>query len=46
MLPFDFLKVELLEGSKIVWAFADEDDLMEDGSSFGIAASRVRTVTW
>lgn len=33
MLPFDFLKVELLEGSKIVWAFADEDDLMEDGSS-------------
>ena len=29
----DFLKVELLEGSKIVWAFADADDLMEEGSS-------------
>lgn len=33
MLPVDFLKVELFEGSKIVWAAAEEDDLMDDGSS-------------
>ena len=33
MLSVDFLKVELLEGSKIVWADAEAEDLMEEGSS-------------
>lgn len=33
MLPADFLNVELLEGSKIEWEAAEEDDVIEDGSS-------------
>jgi hypothetical protein len=33
VLPVDFLKVELFLGSKIVWAEAEVEDLMEEGSS-------------
>jgi hypothetical protein len=33
VLPVDFLKVELFEGSKMVWPAAEEEDLMEEGSS-------------